>query len=334
MKAVRVSEPGGAFEVIEVERPSPDPGEVLVKVEASSICHSDEFVKEGQWPGLEYPRIPGHEIAGVVEETGRDVESFSSGDPVAVGWHGGHCHRCEACRHGDFINCANGAVTGISFDGGYAEYTSVPEAAVANRPEDLPPESVAPIMCAGITTYNALRNSSARAGDLVAVQGIGGLGHLGLQYADAMGFDVVAISTSPDKKSEAYDFGANRFINAAGADVAESLQSMGGADLVLATAPSGEAISSVVPGLGREGELLLAGVDDTPVEFSVLSLIDGRKRIQGWPCGSSIHSEETLQFSLQEDVQPEVEVFDLEEAAEAYRTMIEGEVRYRAVLKP
>lgn len=334
MKAVQLSAPGGEFEVVETERPTPGPAEVLVEVLACSICHSDEFVKEGTWPELEYPRVPGHEISGVVTETGSEVVGFNPDDPVAVGWHGGHCFRCEACRHGDFINCVNARVTGISYDGGYAEYLVVPEEALARRPEELDPRRAAPLMCAGITTYNALRNSSAQAGDLVAVQGIGGLGHLGLQYASAMGFDVVALSRSREKEQEAFEFGADRFINTRNSDPEEALQSLGGADVILATAPSGEAISAVISGLAREGELLLVGVDDHPVEFSVLSLIDGRKSIKGWPCGSSIDSEETLKFSLLKDVQPEIEVFNLEDAGEAYQRMMTGDLRYRAVLVP
>lgn len=334
MKAAQLTEPGGEFQIVDLEIPEPTDNEILVKVEACSICHSDEFVKENQWPGLEYPRVPGHEIAGIVEAVGSEVSNYSPDDEVGVGWHGGHCNRCDACRHGDFINCDNGLVTGISFNGGYAEYVKVPEQAVASRPENLPPEEAAPLMCAGITTYNGLRNSSARPGDRVAVLGIGGLGHLAIQYADAAGCETVALSTSPEKQSEAEKLGADEFLNVNQTDAGELLQDIGGADVILATAPSGDAISATVPGLKREGELLLLGVDDHPVEFSVLSLIDGRKSIKGWPCGSSIHSEETLQFSAQEDVLPTIETYDLENAGQAYQDMIEGNVRYRAVLVP
>ncbi|MFB6346273.1 MAG: alcohol dehydrogenase [bacterium] len=334
MKAVQVPGSGKEFEVVQRDVPSPAPNEVLIDVQASGICHSDEFVKDGQWPGLEYPRVPGHEIAGEVEETGQLVESFQVGDPVGVGWHGGHCTRCEACRHGDFINCSNARVTGISYDGGYAEYVTVPEEAVAHRPEELPAREAAPLMCAGNTTYQALRESRSEGGDLAAIQGIGGLGHLAIQYADAFGYDVAALSGSPDKESEAFELGAERFINVNNADPGDALKSMGGADVILTTAPSGEAVSSLIPGLAREGELLVAGVDDSPVEFSVLSLIQGRKTIQGWTCGSSIHSEQTLQFSLLQDIRPKIEVFDLAEAGKAYRKMINGNIRYRAVLVP
>jgi 2-desacetyl-2-hydroxyethyl bacteriochlorophyllide A dehydrogenase len=334
MKAAQLSEPGGNFQIVDLEVPEPKPDEVLVQVEACSICHSDEFVKENQWPGLEYPRVPGHEIAGRVETTGNEVDSFTTDERVAVGWHGGHCFECDACRHGDFINCENGQVTGISYDGGYAEYVSVPKEAVAKRPDNLEPEEAAPLMCAGITTYNALRNSPARAGDRVAVLGIGGLGHLGIQYADAAGCEVVAVSTSPEKESEARAFGADVFVDASEQDTGEALQDLGGADVIMATAPSGDAISESIPGLAREGQLLLLGVDDHPVEFPVLALIDGRKSIQGWPCGSSIDSEETLRFSLRENVRPEIETYDLDNAGQAYEDMIEGTVRYRAVLVP
>jgi D-arabinose 1-dehydrogenase-like Zn-dependent alcohol dehydrogenase len=225
-------------------------------------------------------------------------------------------------------------VTGISYDGGYAEYICVPEEAVASRPDELEPEEAAPLMCAGITTYNALRNSNARAGDRVAVLGIGGLGHLGLQYSDASGCETFALSTSPNKEDEAYQFGADEFVDVSNQDAGEALQDLGGVDVVLATAPSGDAISEVVPGLRREGQLVLLGVDDHPIEFPVLAMIDGRKSVQGWPCGSSIHSEETLRFSVQEDVKPAIETYDLEDAGEAYNDMIEGNVRYRAVLTP
>jgi D-arabinose 1-dehydrogenase-like Zn-dependent alcohol dehydrogenase len=334
VKAAQITEAGGDFQIVDQEIPEPDDDEVLVKVEACSICHSDEFVKENQWPGLEYPRVPGHEIAGTVEAVGADVNHWTVEDPVGVGWHGGHCGSCDACRHGDFINCENGQVTGISYDGGYAEYVTVPQEAVAYRPPELDPELAAPLLCAGITTYNGLRNSSARGGDRVVVLGIGGLGHLALQYANALGCEVVALSTSPDKEDEAYTFGADTFVDVSGRDGGEVLQEMGGADVIMATAPSGEAISSVIPGLAREGELLLLGVDDHPVQFPVLSLIDGRKSIKGWPCGSSIHSEETLQFSLREDVLPEIETYDLEDVNRAYDDMIQGNVRYRAVLVP
>lgn len=334
MKAAQLTEPGGDFQLVDLDVPDPADDEVLIEVEACSICHSDEFVKENQWPGLEYPRVPGHEVAGTVEAVGGDVSSWTPGDAVGVGWHGGHCYTCEACRHGDFINCENGQVTGVSYDGGYAEYLTVPEEAVVDRPTSLDAVEAAPLLCAGITTYNALRNSSARGGDTVAVLGVGGLGHLALQYADALGCEVVALSTSPEKEDEARRFGADEFVDVSDQDGAEALQSLGGADVIAATAPSGDAISSVIPGLAREGELLLLGVDDHPVEFQVLSLINGRKSIKGWPCGSSIHSEETLRFSVQQDVTAAVETYDLEDANRAYEDMIQGNVRYRAVLVP
>jgi D-arabinose 1-dehydrogenase-like Zn-dependent alcohol dehydrogenase len=334
MKAAQLNEAGGDFRIVDREIPEPSADEVLVKVEACSICHSDEFVKENQWPGLEYPRVPGHEIAGTVKAMGTDVTEWTVDDPVGVGWHGGHCFTCEACRHGDFINCENGQVTGISYDGGYAEYVRVPEEAVVHRPPEMNSEQAAPLLCAGITTYNALRNSSARGGDRVAVLGVGGLGHLALQYADALGCEVVALSTSPEKEDETRDFGTDTFIDVSDRDGGEALQDLGGADVIMATAPSGDAINSVIPGLAREGELLLLGVDDHPIQFPVLSLIDGRKSIKGWPCGSSIHSEETLRFSLQENICPEIETYNLEDANEAYNDMIEGNVRYRAVLIP
>jgi alcohol dehydrogenase/propanol-preferring alcohol dehydrogenase len=332
MRAARVPEAGGDFELVDLPTPTPSDDEVRLRVEACGICHSDAFVKEGTFPGIEYPRVPGHEVAGVVDAVGADVDQWSEGERVGVGWHGGHCFTCAACRDGDFVNCENALVTGISFDGGYAEYMTAPAEAVAKMPDDLSAEDAAPLLCAGITTYNALRNQDLRAGDLVAVQGIGGLGHLGVQYAAQMGCEVAALSTSADKADLARDLGASHFIDAGSEDAAEALQALGGADLLLATAPNSAAITDVVGGLGRDGRLVIVAATGEPVEVSPMALIQGRKSVSGWPSGDADDSEDTLNFSALTGVTPEIETFPLEEAAAAYNRMIDNEARFRAVL--
>jgi alcohol dehydrogenase/propanol-preferring alcohol dehydrogenase len=332
MRAARIPEAGGDFELVDLPTPTPSDDEVRLRVEACGICHSDAFVKEGTFPGIEYPRVPGHEVAGVVDAVGADVDQWSEGERVGVGWHGGHCFTCAACRDGDFVNCENALVTGISFDGGYAEYMTAPAEAVAKMPDDLSAEDAAPLLCAGITTYNALRNQDLRAGDLVAVQGIGGLGHLGVQYAAQMGCEVAALSTSADKADLARDLGASHFIDAGSEDAAEALRALGGADLLLATAPNSAAITDVVGGLGRDGRLVIVAATGEPVEVSPMALIQGRKSVSGWPSGDADDSEDTLNFSALTGVTPEIETFPLEEAAAAYNRMIDNEARFRAVL--
>ncbi len=332
MQAARISEAGGNFELVDLPVPDPNATEVRIRVEACGICHSDAFVKEGTFPGIEYPRVPGHEVAGVVDAVGDEVTQWTEGDRVGVGWHGGHCFTCDACRAGDFVNCENALVTGIHFDGGYAEYMAAPAEAVAKMPENLDPEEAAPLLCAGITTYNALRNQDLRPGDHVAVQGIGGLGHLAIQYAAKMGCDVTALSTSADKEDLALDLGASRFVNASTEDAAEALQAQGGADLILATAPNSAAITSVVGGLGRDGALVIVAATGEPVEVSPMALIQGRRSVSGWPSGDAKDSEETLDFSAMADVTPEIETFPLSEAGTAYERMITNEARFRAVL--
>jgi alcohol dehydrogenase/propanol-preferring alcohol dehydrogenase len=332
MKAARVPDAGADFEIVDLPVPEPDAGEVRVRVEACGICHSDAFVKEGTFPGIDYPRVPGHEVAGVVDAVGSDVSQWTEGDRVGVGWHGGHCFTCEACREGDFVNCENALITGISFDGGYAEYMTAPAEAVAKMPDDLAAEDAAPLLCAGITTYNALRNQGLRPGDHVAVQGIGGLGHLGVQYAAAMGCEVTALSTSADKEDLALDLGASHFIDASTTNAADALQDLGGADLILATAPNSAAITSVVGGLGRDGALVIVAATGEPVEVSPMALIQGRKSVSGWPSGDAHDSEDTLDFSAHADVTPEIETFPLDEAGAAYDRMMNNEARFRAVL--
>ncbi|WP_232798242.1 alcohol dehydrogenase [Salinibacter altiplanensis] len=332
MKAARVPSAGADFEIVDLPVPEPDAHEVRVRVEACGVCHSDAFVKEGTFPGLEYPRVPGHEVAGVVDAMGPDVPQWAEGDRVGVGWHGGHCFTCDACREGDFVNCENGLVTGIHFDGGYAEYMTAPAEAVAKMPEELAAEDAAPLLCAGITTFNALRNQDLRPGDLVAVQGIGGLGHLGVQYAAAMGLEVVALSTSADKKALAHDLGAAHFVDVSSTNPAEALQARGGADLILATAPNADAITSVVGGLGRDGDLVIVAATGEAVEVPPMALIQGRKSVSGWPSGDAKASEDTLAFSAQAEALPEIETFSLTEAGAAYDRMINNEARFRAVL--
>ena len=334
MQAVQVSEAGGPFEHVDRPIPDPGPGEVRVKVEACGICHSDAFVKEGAFPGLEFPQIPGHEVTGIVDAVGDEVTAWSTGQRVGVGWHGGHCFTCEACREGDFINCANAQVTGISFDGGYAEYLCAPQEAVAALPDDLDFAEAAPLLCAGITTYNALRNAGAQPGDLVAVQGIGGLGHLAVQYAKKFGCEVAALSRSSDKAELAADLGADHFIDVNEHDPAEALQALGGAKVILATAPSSAAISSVTGGLGRDGTLMIVAATGEPVEVSPMELIMGRRSLQGWPSGTADDSEDTLDFSALTGVAPMIETYPLSKAGEAYDRMINNEARFRVVLVP
>jgi D-arabinose 1-dehydrogenase-like Zn-dependent alcohol dehydrogenase len=333
MKAVQVSKAGAAFEVVEREIPEPGLRQVRIKVEACGICHSDAFVKSGAYPGLVLPRIPGHEIAGRVDAVGSDVTAWSPGQRVGVGWHGGHCFECNACRKGLFINCENAAITGISFDGGYAEYVVVPQAAVARIPDQLEAVDAGPLLCAGITTYNALRNSGARPGDTVAVQGIGGLGHLAIQYASRMGFRTVAISRGAEKEALARQLGAHEYIDTQALTAAEGLTKLGGADLVLATAPNSDAIGSTMDGLKARGKLLIVAAPFEPLKISAFGMLSG-KTIAGWSSGSAIDSEEAMAFSALMNVRPRVEVFKLDQAEQAFTKLMENQVQFRAVLTP
>jgi D-arabinose 1-dehydrogenase-like Zn-dependent alcohol dehydrogenase len=332
MKAVQVTNPGGNLEPVERPIPKPARNQVRIKVEACGICHSDAMVKEGHWPGIQYPRVPGHEIAGRIDSVGADVTNWKSGQRVGVGWHGGHCFICEACRRGDFILCQNGKITGISHDGGYAEYIVVPAESVAAIPDDLPAAEAAPLLCAGITVFNALRNSGARAGDLVAVQGIGGLGHLGIQYARQMGFRTFAIGRGKDKEPLARRLGAAHFVDTAAGEPAQELQKFGGARVILATAPDSKSISALVDGLSNNGTLVVVGATPEPITVSPIQLISGRKSIHGWPSGTAKDSEDTMQFSVLTGVRPMIELYPLEKANEAYQQMITGRARFRVVL--
>jgi D-arabinose 1-dehydrogenase-like Zn-dependent alcohol dehydrogenase len=332
MKAAQISRPGGDWEVVEREIPQPGPNQVRVKVEACGICHSDMMVKDGLWPGLQYPRIPGHEIAGRIDALGGGVQGWKAGQRVGVGWHGGHCFHCDACRRGDFILCESGKITGISHDGGYAEYMISPAEAVALMPEELRAEEAGPLLCAGITVYNSLRHSGAMAGDIVAVQGVGGLGHLGIQYAAKMGFVTVALNRGKDKEALAKQLGAAHYIDTEAAKPAEQLQALGGAKVILATAPNAKSISALVGGLTGNGKLLIVAAAMEPLTISALDLIGMRRSIQGWPSGTARDSEDTLKFSAFTGVRPMIETFPLAKVAEAYARMTSGKVRFRAVL--
>jgi D-arabinose 1-dehydrogenase-like Zn-dependent alcohol dehydrogenase len=332
MKAVQVSKPGGDFELVERDIPEPGRNQVRIKVEACGICHSDALVKEGHWPGLQYPRVPGHEIAGRIDAVGADVTSWKPGQRVGVGWHGGHDFTCDYCRHGDFINCKNEKITAISHDGGYAEYMISPAEAVAAIPDELSAPDAAPLMCAGITVFNALRNSGARAGDLVAVQGIGGLGHLGIQYAKQMGFRTFAIGRGKDKEALARKLGATHYVNTDAGDPAAELQKFGGAAIVLATAPDSKSMTALVNGLSAHGTLLVVGAGMDALAVTPIQLIMGSKSLRGWASGSAMDSQDTLQFSALSGVRPMIEKYPLEKAAEAFDQMISGRARFRVVL--
>ena len=333
MRLVQVTRPNGPLEMVEREIPEPGAGQVRIKVEACGICHSDSMTKEGLWPGIQYPRVPGHEIAGVVDAVGVAVAGWKEGQRVGVGWHGGHCGYCDSCRRGDFVTCQVAPqVPGIAYDGGYAEYMIAPAGAVALIPEGLSAVDAGPLMCAGITTFNSLRNSGARPGDLVAILGIGGLGHLGIQFAAKMGFRTVAIARGMDKEPLARKLGAWSYIDSKTQDPAAELLKLGGAKVVLATVTSGDAMSATLGGLGVNGKLIILGAAAEPLQVPGIPLILGRRSIVGWPSGSSIDSQDTLSFSVLTGVRSMNEVFPLERAAEAYDHMMSGKARFRVVL--
>ncbi len=333
MKKARINRIGGDFELVEERTRELKPGYVRVRVQACGVCHSDAMTRDGAWPGIAYPRSPGHEIVGVIDALGETADSWKVGERVGIGWFGGHCGKCDACRRGDFILCVKLEVPGISYDGGYAEFVDAPIAALARVPSELTPEEAAPLMCAGVTTFNALRNSGARPGDLVAVQGIGGLGHLGVQFASKSGLLTAAIGRGEDKQPLARQLGAAVYIDTKAQDAARELQKLGGARVILATAPDGRAMGSLVDGLGTGGKLVIVGASAEPFSVTSLQLIAGRKTIVGWPSGTSIDSEDTLRFAAASGVRPMIETFPLERAADAYDRMITGKVRFRSVLK-
>lgn len=332
MKAVQIGKAGGDFELVERDIPEPRAGQVRVQVEACGICHSDLLVKEGFWPGIRYPRVPGHEIAGRVDAVGDNVVEWKKGQRVGVGWHGGHCFVCAQCKRGDFAMCLNRKITGIDFDGGYAEFLIAPAEALAAIPDELPAEEAGPFMCAGVTVHNALRNSGARGGDVVAVHGIGGLGHLGVQYARQMGFKTIALGRGKEKEALATKLGAHRYIDTDAVDGAAELQKLGGARVILGTAPNAKAISALVDGMSPDGNLLVPAAPNDPLTVSMVPLIAGRRSVSGWYSGTARDSQDTLEFSALAGVHPMVETFPLEQAADAYAHMLEGKARFRAVL--
>src|SRR5271170_354081 len=332
MKAVQVPKAGGDFEVVERDIPQPGAGPVRIKVLACGVCHSDAVTKDGLFPGLTYPRVPGHEIAGVIDETGAGVTTWKKGQRVGVGWHGGQDGTCVSCRRGDFSTCVSPKVTGIIFDGGYQEYMLAGVEALAKIPESLDPAEAAPLMCAGVTTFNALRHSGALPSDLVAVQGIGGLGHLGIQFAQKFGYNVVAIGRGAENAALAKKLGASLYIDSGATNAAEELQKLGGARAILATAPNSKAMSELINGLAPNGELMVIGASFDPIEVTPIQLISGSKTIQGWAAGTPADSEDTLRFAELSGVRPMIETYPLEKAAEAYARMLSGKAQFRVVL--
>ncbi len=332
MKVAQISKPGAGFQIVEREIPKPGAGHVRIKVQACGVCHSDVLTVEGLWPGIQYPRVPGHEVAGIIDEVGAGVSAWKKGQRVGVGWHGGHDNTCRECRRGEFRNCRNVKITGVSYDGGYQQYMVVPVEALVPIPEILTDAEAAPLLDAGITTYNALRNSGAVPGDLVAVQGIGGLGHLGIQFANKFGYKVVAIGRGSENATLAKKLGANVYIDSKATNAAEELQKLGGARVIVATAPNSKAMSELIDGLGPNGKLMVIGATYDPIEVTPAQLIFGSKTIQGWAAGTPAASEDTLRFCELSGVRPMIETYPLEKAAEAYARMMSGKAEFRVVL--
>jgi D-arabinose 1-dehydrogenase-like Zn-dependent alcohol dehydrogenase len=332
MRVVQVPHPNGPLELVEREIPEPGTGTVRIKVQACGICHSDSLTKEGAFPGIQYPRVPGHEVIGLIDAVGQGVAGWATGQRVGVGWNGGYCGRCDPCRRGNFFACqVAGQITGITYDGGYADYMIAPSSALAMVPEELSAVEAGPLMCAGLTTFNALRNSGARPGDVVAVLGIGGLGHLGVQFAANMGFKTIAIARGSDKEPLARQLGAWHYIDSQTQDAAAELQKLGGASVILATVTNGDAMSAVQGGLAVKGTLMVLGAAES-LEISPLFLLTGSRSVKGWYSGTSIDSQDTLAFSVIRGVRSMNEVFPLERAAEAYERMMSGKARFRVVL--
>jgi alcohol dehydrogenase len=332
MRAIQIPRPHGDFEIEERPVPEPGPGMSRVKVQASGICGSDELVKEGMWPGLTYPRVPGHEVIGVVDAVGAGVKGWKEGERAGVGWNGGYCGYCEACRRGLFLACVNGPfITGVLTDGGYADYVVSRWEALAHVPDELNAVEGAPLMCAGVTTFNCLRNAGARPGDVVAVIGLGGLGHLAVQYAAKMGLRTVAIGRGGDKEELARKLGADHYLDSAANDPSAELKKLGGAKAVLATVASGEAMASVLGGLAVDGSLMVIGAA-AQMTFMPAMLLTGRNAIKGWYSGMSADSEDTLRFSVKSCVRPMTESYPLEKVAEGYERMKSGKARFRVVL--
>ncbi len=332
MKVAQIPKAGADFQIVDREIPKPGAGHVLIKVQACGVCRSDVLTKEGYWPGIQYPRVPGHEVAGIVDELGAGVSEWKKGQRAGVGWHGGHDGTCLACRRGDFGHCQNLKIAGISYDGGYQQYMVAPVEALTAMPEGLGDAEAAPLLCAGITTFNALRHCGAMPGDLVAVQGIGGLGHLGIQFANKFGYKVAAIGRGSENAALAKKFGASVYIDNKVTNAAEELQKLGGAQVILATAPSSKAISELINGLGPNGKLMVVGLTFDPIEVTPVQLISGSRSIQGWASGTPSDAEDTLRFAELTSVRPMIETFPLEKAAEAYARMMSGNAQFRVVL--
>ncbi len=332
MKVAQVSNPGADFRIVEREIPEPGVGHVRIKVQACGVCHSDVLTKDGLWPGIQYPRVPGHEVAGIIDGLGAGVSEWKKGQRVGVGWHGGQDGTCRECRRGDFRNCRNLKIPGISYDGGYQQYMVAPIEALAPIPDTLNDAEAAPLLCAGITTYNALRHSGALPGDLVAIQGIGGLGHLGIQFANKFGYNVAAIGRGSETEFLARKLGANVYIDSELSNAAQELQKLGGAQVILATAPSSKAMSALIDGLGPNGKLVVIGATFDPIEVTPVQLISGSRSIQGWAAGTAADSEDTLHFAELSGVRPMVETYPLERAGEAYARMMSGKAQFRVVL--
>jgi D-arabinose 1-dehydrogenase-like Zn-dependent alcohol dehydrogenase len=332
MKVAQIPKAGADFQIVEREIPNPSAGQVRIKVQACGVCHSDQFTKEGTWPGIQYPRVPGHEVVGLIDELDAGVTEWKKGQRVGVGWHGGHDGTCRQCRRGDFRNCQNLKVPGISYDGGYQQYMVAPVEALVAMPESLDAAEAAPLLCAGITMYNALRHSGAMPGDLVAVLGIGGLGHLGIQFANKFGYKVAAIGRGSENAALAKKLGASVYLDSKSTNAAEALQKLGGAQLILATAPSSKAMSEIFDGLGPNGKLMVIGAAFDPIEVSPVQLVSGSRTIQGWASGTSADEEDTLRFAELTGVRPMIETYPLEKAAEGYARMISGKAQFRVVL--
>jgi D-arabinose 1-dehydrogenase-like Zn-dependent alcohol dehydrogenase len=332
MKAAEVSKPGAGFQIVERDVPEPGEGHVRIKVQACGVCHSDVLTKDGLWPGIQYPRVPGHEVAGIVDEVGAGVSEWKKGQRVGVGWHGGQDGTCRECRRGDFRNCRNLKIPGISYDGGYQQYMVAPVEALVAIPETLSDVEAAPLLCAGITTYNSLRHSGAMPGDLVAVQGVGGLGHLGIQFANKFGYKVAAIGRGSENATLAKRLGASVYIDSQSTNAAAELQKLGGARVILATAPSSKAMSELIDGLGPNGKLMVIGAAFDPIEVMPIQLISGSRSLQGWSTGTPADSEDTLHFAELTGVRPMIETYPLENADEAYERMMSGKAQFRVVL--
>ena len=333
-RAMQVPAAGGAFQLVKKQFPEPASGQVRIRVQACGVCHSDSLTKLGLWPGLEFPRVPGHEVAGIVDAVGPDVPLFKPGQRVGLGWHGGHCNYCTPCRRGDFILCENQPVSGISYDGGYADYVLAPANAIAFIPKDLADVDAAPLLCAGITTFNALRNSGARFGDTVVIIGVGGLGHLAVQYAARAGYRTVAVARGQDKAPLAKQLGAHLYIDSTSQDPVKELQKIGGAHVILSTVTSAKALEWVIDGLAPAGRFIVVGApEDGPITINPFPLLLGRRTVAGWPSGTGMDSEDALNFSALTGVKPMVETYPLEQAEEAFNRMMSGKARFRVVLQ-